>query len=133
MPFVEWDTSFNTGITQFDEHHQHLVDLLNKTYDDYILGAPDDAFGAVLTGLIEYAGYHFDAEASWMREHSYPKLTEHLREHDSFVLKATRFQQDFQNGNVSISLDVLTFLKTWLKHHILESDADYGRFIRQAE
>lgn len=133
MPFVEWDTSFNTGIAEFDEHHHYLVDLLNKTYDDYIFGAPDEAFADVLTGLVEYAGYHFAAENAWMREHSYPKEAEHTQEHDSFIQKITQFEQDFQNGNSSISLDVLTFLKTWLKHHILESDADYSRFIRHAD
>lgn len=132
MPFVEWNTSFNTGIGEFDEHHHNLVNLLNKTYDDYICGAPDEAFGPILAQLIEYAGYHFAAEDAWMREHSYPQQAEHTLEHDSFIQKITQFQQEFQSGSTNISLDVLTFLKTWLKHHILETDAGYSRFIRQA-
>ena len=128
MPFVEWDESFNTGIREFDEHHRYLVNLLNKTYDDYICGAPDEAFGEVLTALVEYAGFHFAAEDAWMREHSYPQQTEHRLEHDSFIQKTTKFQQDFQCGNINISLEMLTFLKKWLKHHILVTDAAYVRF-----
>ena len=34
----------------------------------------------------------------------------------------------FVNGEDNISFETLTFLSGWLSNHILESDADFGRF-----
>ncbi len=128
MPFIQWDQSFVLGVQQFDEHHQHLVGLINKTYDDFICGAPDETLEVVLTELSDYAGYHFAAEENWMREHSYPHLAEHKIEHGKFAKSVLEFQAAFHDGKASISLEVLTFLKRWLKNHIFESDAAYARF-----
>jgi hemerythrin len=126
MPFVQWGAEFVTGIQQFDEHHQHLVELLNKTYDDFICGAPDENLGVILNELVEYARYHFTAEEAWMQEHSYLKQQEHKNEHEKFSRSIVNFQNAFQSGNVNITLEVLTFLKRWLHNHILESDAGYA-------
>lgn len=129
MPFIQWDDSFVTGVRQFDEHHRHLMDLLNKTYDDFICEAPDENLKVVLEELIDYTGYHFAAEETWMREQSYPKLAEHKYEHEKFARNVLALQNEFQSGKTSISLDVLKFLKRWLKDHILESDASYSHFM----
>ncbi|NTV48416.1 MAG: hemerythrin family protein [Geobacteraceae bacterium] len=129
MPFVNWDESFETGIKQFDAHHQHLVGLLNKAYDDFICAAPDENLGFIIYELIDYTIYHFTAEEDEMQKHSYPNLVEHKQEHDSFVQRVSGLKDAFDKGNRHLSLEVLTYLKIWLKHHILESDAEIGRFL----
>jgi hemerythrin len=128
MPFIEWDQSFVTGVQQFDEHHKHLVGLINKTHDDFICGAPDESLEVILSELVSYAGYHFTAEETWMLEHSYPQMTEHKNEHAKFTKTVLEFQAAFHERKANISLEVLTFLKRWLNNHIFESDAAYGRF-----
>lgn len=128
MPFIEWDERFITGIRQFDEHHQLLVGLLNTTYDDFMCGAPDENIGSILNELVAYAGYHFEAEEAWMREHSYPKILEHTLEHDSFLQRILALKDGFYSGKEHISLEVLTLLKRWLKKHLLDSDTSYSHF-----
>jgi hemerythrin len=66
MPFIDWDKSFELGVTQFDEHHKCLLDLLNETYDNFTGGANREALGVVLDKLVDYATYHFAAEEHWM-------------------------------------------------------------------
>jgi len=129
MPLIEWNDSFALGVQQFDEHHQHLIGLLNRTYDDFTACTPSDSLGDVLDELIEYAIYHFAAEEYWMNENSYPKLAEHRAEHDRFSSRVVEMQKDFHAGRTALTLEVLSFLKNWLTNHILQSDADYGRFI----
>lgn len=125
MPYMQWNEKLLTGIRQFDEHHHYLVDLLNKTYDDFIGGAPDEFVEAVLRDLIEYAGYHFAAEENWMREISYPKLAAHKSEHDSFLQSVQALQSGLSSGREHIFLEVLMFLKRWIRDHLIDSDAGY--------
>lgn len=128
MPFIQWDEGFATGIHQFDKHHQHLIDLLNDSYDNFICGAPEDSFGTILDELVDYAIYHFAAEETWMHDVSYPKLLDHKHEHDSFFQSVLKMQDDFHSGQSNISLDILNFLRTWLHNHILELDVEYGSY-----
>jgi hemerythrin len=130
MPLLEWDKGFELGIEQFDEHHKHLVALLNKTYDDFTCGANHEALEEVLDELADYATYHFSAEETWMGVHEYPDLGRHREEHNRFSGRVAEIRKDFQNGRANLSLEVLTFLRNWLIDHILEKDADYGRFVK---
>jgi hemerythrin len=128
MPFMEWNDQLVTGIQEFDVDHHHLVALLNKAYDDFMLGVPNDSVLVILNELIVYASHHFVAEEIWMVNHSYPKLEAHKYEHDSFTKTVLELQDKFHHGNEHISLDTLTFLKKWVKNHLLETDVDYGKF-----
>jgi len=130
MALVEWQEMFELGIDEFDDHHKHLVNLLNMTYDGFTCGASNEELGAVLDELADYATYHFAAEEYWMGVNEYPELSKHSREHEKFCNRLTEILNDFHNGNDCLSLEVLTFIMNWLTHHILETDADYGYFAR---
>jgi hemerythrin len=130
MSLLEWEESFALGITEFDEHHKHLIQLLNITYDGFVHGAGNDELSAVLDELIDYATYHFAAEEHWMKEIRYPEIAAHIKEHEIFILRVLEFYQDFRAENSHLTLEVLQFLNSWLKSHILETDADYSRFAK---
>lgn len=128
MAYFEWDKAFELGVEQFDEHHRHLIALLNETYDNFTCGTDQASLGAVLDKLIDYATYHFAAEEEWMSAHGYNGLAHHHKEHHKFTRRVVEIQNDFHNGKAHLSLEVLVFLKNWLSDHILKTDADYGRF-----
>jgi hemerythrin len=128
MPLLIWNDTFALGISEFDVHHKHLVDLLNMTYDGFTQEASYEELASVLDELIAYATDHFVAEENWMEVNNYPFLTQHREEHERFCQKVIQFQRHFHNGKVHLSLRVLQFLNSWLKTHILETDAEYGRF-----
>jgi len=131
MPFIEWESNFELGIKTFDDHHRHLVGLINKIYDDYTTEAPSKEVGAILVELIDYASYHFSAEELWMEKQSYPypKIDQHFKEHDDFSNTIIDLKKEYNQGKLNLSLDVLIFLKNWLSDHILKTDSDYGVFI----
>lgn len=128
MPYIEWSSTFELGMDEFDGHHKFLVELLNMTYDGLICEAPRDELGGVLDELIGYAGYHFAAEEHWMEMHNYPDAYRHREEHKTFSAKIGEFQKDFYEGKADLSFEVLQFLNDWLFEHIVKSDAGYGRF-----
>jgi len=123
-----WDKCFELGIHEFDEHHKHLVHLLNMTYDGFVLEAEQDEIGAVLDELIDYATYHFSAEELWMEKHNYPGLQLHRGEHQNFCSRIVEIQKEFRQGKARLTLEILQLLNNWLTTHILRTDAEYGRF-----
>lgn len=129
MPVISWNDCFSVGIPQIDEHHQHLFFLVNKTYDEFISRDSAKNLAALLDELIDYATYHFSMEEHWMRESKYPDLAIHQKEHESFSKRVTGLHSSYHKGDVHLSLEVLSFLHSWLTNHILQSDAAYGRFV----
>jgi hemerythrin len=128
MPIVEWNISFLLGIQEIDQHHKHLVELLNKTYDEYKEGAPAENLRSVIDELLDYSTYHFECEERWMTETLYPNFIDHKAEHVIFTKRISELQKNFQ-FNTNISLEVLSFLSNWITHHILKTDAKYGHFV----
>lgn len=128
MPIVEWNDSFLVGVEPFDEHHKHLVDLLNRSYTELLNDAPMESCGELLEELSDYVSYHFVSEELWMMENSYSQYEQHIAEHNNYINHLHDFQQDYTQGKAETPLEIFTFLRRWLIEHILKSDADYGRF-----
>ena len=128
MPIVAWDDCLMTGLQPIDQHHQHLVDLLNKTYDAFVDRSPESDVGTVLEELIDYATYHFAKEEQMMAETGYPERADHIKEHERFAGRVSEIQHDFVKGSAPISLEVISFLKNWLINHISDTDSRFGKF-----
>jgi hemerythrin len=128
MPVVEWDDSFLVWVEPFDEHHKHLVDLLNRSHTELVNDAPAECCGELLDELSDYVSYHFVSEELWMMENSYPKYEQHIVEHNNYIKRLQDFQQDYKQGKAETPLEIFTFLRQWLIEHILKTDAEYGRF-----
>lgn len=122
---LKWDDKYLLGIPQFDEHHHHLVRLLNKTYKEFTTADPEESLGGILEELADYASYHFAAEEDWMKENSYPRLMEHSKEHETFTRRVAEIQKNVAQGTGNSSLEIIAFLKDWLTHHILNVDTEY--------
>lgn len=128
MPIVTWDGSLAIGHEMIDEHHEHLVELLNKAYDEFCERGSSRHIAAVLDELVDYATYHFAQEELLMEETDYPRKSEHLLDHAYFVRRIGEIQRDFVTGEIPISLEIISFLKGWLVRHISHSDADLGAY-----
>jgi hemerythrin len=131
MPLLSCEGPFLLGIGKFDEHHKHLISLLNDTYDLFIEGGKDSQLEEVLDGLIDYATYHFSLEEAWMRGQEYPQLAEHVLQHEDFSRRVKKFQMEFANGRSTVTLEVLSFLQRWLIDHIKYCDGKYVALLGQ--
>jgi hemerythrin len=132
MPvFMEWNDNYLLGVKEFDEQHEHLVDLMNMSWDLFKNQAPQARLEMILDELFEYTAYHFAAEEQWMTEHSYPKIDEHKEEHALFRHKIIEFQHVFHDGKPTIKMDLYAYLAKWLYSHIQDKDPDYARFFAE--
>ena len=130
MPLMKWYKKYELGIKVIDDHHKHLLSLLNKVFDEFTSGVSQEALCVVLDQLIDYTKYHFATEEHWMLVHEYPGLAKHREEHEIFTNRVVAIQNKFHNGETNLFPEVLQFLQNWLSYHILKTDAEYGRFAK---
>jgi len=57
-------------------------------------------------------------------------LIEHISEHASLLAKITGFSKRFSSNAPPSNFELLSFLKTWLMEHIVDSDKAYGKYIQ---
>ena len=130
MALVEWSPDYSVQVQEFDLHHQKLIGYINELNDSMRQGKGKAQLPEILRKLVDYTGYHFEREEELMEAHHFQGLAAHKEEHRIFVEKIRSFQRDFSLGRVALSLEILHFLRDWLIHHILETDKEYGPFLK---
>lgn len=131
MPVVTWNDSLCVGVTEIDQHHRHLVGLLNSAYEESASGTSADGIGTVFEELIDYATYHFAFEEQLMADTHYTQADAHLGEHERFIRRVTEIHRDYSDGRATVWLEVLSFLKGWLVNHIAKTDQKLGLFLKK--
>ncbi len=125
---MPWNESFINGVSEFDDQHKYLVELVNKLYKGMKLGHGNEDVGRTLDELIGYTTSHFACEEKLMAENQYPDYDSHVKSHKELVAKVVGFQKEFNAGDATVSLDLLEFLKDWVIGHIKGVDRKYGPF-----
>ncbi|MGC9141544.1 MAG: bacteriohemerythrin [Caldimicrobium sp.] len=131
MSFMEWSEKLVTGVKECDDQHKKLVSLINELYDAMKQGKGKEVIDKALDELVKYAGYHFTTEETLMSKYGYPELAAHKREHEYFKNKIKEFLDKKAKGEVTLSVEVMSFLKDWLLKHIMGTDKKYGPFLKQ--
>ncbi len=128
MAYITWNDDFTLGIKQFDEHHKHLIVLINETTRSIEKGAPEHEINVVLNSLVDYAWYHFNAEEKWMKEQDYPERENHEKVHQAFSATIIDMQQRLADGNSTVAAELSIYLNFWLIDHIVICDSKYATF-----
>mgnify|MGYP001626180519 CR=1 FL=1 len=131
MSFMEWSEKLVTGVKECDDQHKKLVSLINDLYDAMKQGKGKEVVDKALDELVKYASYHFTTEETLMTKYGYPELAAHKREHEYFKNKIKEFLDKKAKGEVTLSVEVMSFLKDWLIKHIMGTDKKYGPFLKQ--
>ncbi len=128
--FMPWGPELEIGIREIDHQHQKLVNMVNTLYRAVKQGHEREYVGKLLADLVSYTDYHFKTEERYFDQFGYPEKDIHKEIHRHLVEKVMDFKEKFQRGEVSISFDLLSFLKDWLQNHIGVTDKKYGPFLK---
>ena len=131
MTLVHWSEKLDIGIKEVDEQHKKLVEIVNRLYDAMRQGKGKEVLGGIFVELIDYTQYHFQTEERMFSQHNYPGAAAHIKEHEDLTEKALELKEKFEAGKITISLEVMKFLSTWLAEHIQGSDMEFGRYCRE--
>jgi hemerythrin-like metal-binding protein len=126
MALIKWDPSYSVKVNRCDNDHKKLFSLINSLHEAMLAGKAAVAIQQVVRELADYAKSHFAAEEALLEKAKYPALSSHRAEHQAFVKRVEKFQQDLAAGESGQSIAVVTFLNEWLSHHIKQTDQQYS-------
>jgi hemerythrin-like metal-binding protein len=124
-----WTSKYSVGIPDIDEQHQKLVGMVNALYKAMRNGQGQAILSPLFEALVTYTEQHFSYEENLMRRSGYAMIAAHIEEHRALTRKARELREKFLAGRLTITLEVMTFLKEWLQKHILGSDAVFARTV----
>lgn len=127
----EWKESYSVNIKEIDQQHKMLVGMLNELFEAMRNREANEVITGIIKGMTDYIGVHFSLEEHLMQKHMYPDYLQHKKEHENFTQKVVEFQEKHKSGKMMLSLEVMNFLKDWLKNHIQVSDQAYSPYLNQ--
>ncbi|WP_235893931.1 bacteriohemerythrin [Oceanidesulfovibrio indonesiensis] len=130
-PLITWSSDLSVGIDSIDDQHKVLVDLINELNEAMKQRKADSVILDILDRLKGYVVEHFAHEEKLFAKHGYPEARSHKDVHQKFVDKVLDFEKQLKSGSVTLSMEVMKFLKDWLTGHIMGTDKKYSPFLRQ--
>lgn len=128
-PLISWGPQIAVGRPEIDAQHQKLIGIINNLHDGMATGKGKDVLGKSLAELEDYTRYHFGTEEALMEKHAYNGAFFHKQKHKEFVGQLAAIMADYKNGRLTVSMETMNFLRTWLTDHILGMDKKLSQFL----
>ena len=128
---IHWNDHYSVGIDLFDNQHKKLIEMINNLYDSFLSGEANERAPKIVDEMIKYTDYHFKSEEKYFDQYNYPETEEHKAVHKLFVEKAVELKYGLENGKVTVSYDIMNFLRQWLIDHIMGEDQKYSNFFKK--
>lgn len=129
MPYMEWSDEFSVKVKELDEQHQHLFKIASQLFDAMKEGKGNKIMKDILTELITYTETHFKTEEKYFEQYDYPDTLSHKGIHAEFRDRVLKVQDEFDGGKISLSTEVMSFLREWIHNHIMGVDKKYSEFL----
>ena len=131
MALFDWKDIYSVNVGEIDKQHRILIDTLNELYEAMLARKSDEILSETIKTLVNYTDFHFSFEENYMRTYNYADYPEHKKAHDNFVARVKDFQQQLAEGKLMLSMEIMNFLKDWLKNHIMVTDKKYSSFFNE--
>ncbi|MBU3954691.1 MAG: bacteriohemerythrin [Proteobacteria bacterium] len=128
---MPWGDKLAIGIHEIDEQHKELVKMINELHRAMKVKMGAKEAGNILTRLADYTVYHFKNEETLFEKYQYPDRDAHKQYHDKLVARVLEFKSEFEGGRAALSMDLMEFLTSWLRDHILKTDKAYAPFFKE--
>ncbi len=126
MALLNWNRKrYSVRVAKLDDQHSAFIANLNKLHGAMIQGRGKTITGPLLQTLIAYAHEHLSAEEELMKATNYPDLDQHRADHRGLVKKLEELQAQHEQGDATVCITLLRFMRDWISTHLLEEDSKY--------
>lgn len=126
---LEWDKTLSVGNSIIDEQHRELIDSTKHLYLSLKDGNSYRNQRESLKFLKDYSIYHFKSEEELLLKYHYPKIQNHILEHEYFKGRINDYIDKINDDKIILSIDIVNFLNQWIINHINYVDGDYIIYI----
>lgn len=86
-PLVTWKSSYALGMSEIDEQHRTLFEIMNKMWQAIVHNEKQSTMVEILQALELYTVQHFTEEEVFMQSFNYPNFDKHILLHRHFIQK----------------------------------------------
>jgi hemerythrin len=129
MAILTWNKHCLVGVKTLDGQHAGLIADLNQLYSAMSKGNAKCGADSQLRNLLKDALDHFSAEEELMEATEYPSLAQHRAKHRNFVRQVQEYLARCKEGDNTMRLPLLNFIRDWLTNHIQEEDREYAPWL----
>jgi hemerythrin-like metal-binding protein len=126
MVWYEWSTGLDIHVSEMNDEHKVLIDLMNRLHEEAQAGQSKDVLQHTFHELVKFTRQHFQDEERYMYSINYPGLPTHRLIHAKLLSQLSGHYEDFCKGDGVVGPAVFEFLKMWLNAHIRSIDIQYG-------
>lgn len=126
----EWDEKYSVGVLSIDNQHKEILSIMGRLLDALKKGQASEISAEIIHELEKYAASHFQKEEFFFHRFNYIGSSDHIIEHQNFKDKICVLKSDLHSGKITLSFELLNFLKDWIDHHILVIDKAYSECFR---
>jgi hemerythrin-like metal-binding protein len=131
MALLRWSKKYSVGVKAMDDQHIALVRILNQLHSAIMKGQAQSATGKLLRKLTEYAQTHFSSEEEMLADAGFPGLDLQREQHRELFRQLDEYVARYQQGDQTMYLPLLLFVRDWLTAHLLKEDKEYGPWMNQ--
>ncbi len=126
----EWDEKYSVGVLSIDNQHKEILSIMGRLLEAMKKGQASEIIAGIIHELEKYAASHFQKEEFFFHRFNYIGSSDHIIEHQNFKDKIRALKSDLHSGKITLSFELLNFLKDWIDHHILVIDKAYSECFR---
>ena len=130
----EWREDLTTGNQLIDNQHKELFRRINHLLVACEEQRGKDEIGNVLQYLKKYVRTHFNDEEMLQLKCHYPFRKEHREEHDGFIRKLSKVEDDFSKEGATflVIIEAGRLVLDWMQNHICQADKKMVEFIKDS-
>ena len=127
QPIFPWKAQYSVRIEEIDKQHQKLIGFINDLHAAMMRGEGKQELERILGDLIRYTESHFTFEERLLRTRGYAELAAHQAQHRNLTKQVLELRDRFAAGKMTVTMEMMQFLKNWLANHILGADMRYSK------
>jgi hemerythrin-like metal-binding protein len=131
MAHLTWNDTYSVGVRSLDDQHTILFEALNDLHSAMMKGQGKTLTCQLLQDLAAYTRDHFTAEETILSIAKYPALPQHRIKHRDLITQVNEYITRFEQGDITLNIQLLNFLRDWLTNHIQKEDRQYASWLNE--
>ena len=132
LEIFPWNESFDTGLTEIDNQHKKLVELLNQLSSHLAYQFKSPTMDEIFNELTAYAVLHFNTEETIWQQYFIDDdwYNAHKVTHANFINDVLAIKANANDASYNEVIEkIVLFLSHWLAFHIIETDKNMAKVV----